>query len=165
MSLQRTRLAYGFSICSVCCLPHQLDRRDCSELSLFVWPDPGLVNGRQSGHKDSSLQQGDLERLISPLLLLLGAWQGSLLWDKTAKISAGCKVERAPLVQGAEKHGEPTWKRGFIMYESWRQKADQGSSQLQELAVLFVSLWFVPSSLVNFLPFFQDMSALFFSLY
>lgn len=73
------------------------------------------MNGRQSGHKDSNLQQGDLKDPISPLLLLWVPDRGHCFGIRQQKSVQGAKW-KGSLGFRAEKHGGQLGKRGFIMY-------------------------------------------------
>lgn len=151
-------------VCCVCCLPHQLDWRDCSELSLFVWPDPGLVN--------SSLE-------IRTATFYRGIWKTHLplfssFWVPYRGHCFGIRQQRS--VQGAKWKGSLCFQEQRNMEANleredlsrmwnWNQKADQGLSQLQELAVLFVSLMICPIYLSWFLSLSSKICLLYFFLF
>lgn len=59
-------------------------------------------------------------------LLLLGTWQGLVLWAKSAKNTTRWKVESLPWFQGAEKHWTNLGKKIYHSYKTGTRKLIRG---------------------------------------
>lgn len=158
-------------MCCACCLLHQLNWRDCNELSLLAWPDPGLVSrGERRSAENPEIRTAIFySRIWETCLPRLSSF-----WKHDRGHCFGISQQRS--VQGAN------WKVSLDFKEqrntdanleredlsrmwNWDQKADQGSRQLQELAALFVSLMVCTIPLSWFLCLSSKICLLYFPLF